>query len=212
MDVDQLPEPNSLPALGNRFVTFGCLNNFCKVNSQVLALWAKVLLATANSRLMMLAPPGQTAQRVADMMKSHGVSGDRLIFMPRQPRPLYMKMYDLFDIGLDSFPYNGHTTSLDSYWMGVPVVTLAGPTVVGRAGVSQLTNLGMTELIARTPQQYVEIAAGLAGDLGRLSEIRRGLRNRMTHSPLMDGPRFARNMEAAYRQMWRAWCENGAKR
>jgi predicted O-linked N-acetylglucosamine transferase (SPINDLY family) len=90
--------------------------------------------------------------------------------------------------------------------MGVPVIALAGGTVVGRAGVSQLTNLGLPELIARTPQQYVQIAADLANDLPRLGELRRTLRARMEASPLMDAPRFARNVEAAYRQMWRNWC------
>jgi predicted O-linked N-acetylglucosamine transferase (SPINDLY family) len=94
--------------------------------------------------------------------------------------------------------------------MGVPVIALAGGTVVGRAGVSQLTNLGLPELIARTPQQYAQIAADLAGNLPRLAELRRTLRGRMEASPLMDAPRFARNMEAAYRQMWRSWCEQPA--
>jgi predicted O-linked N-acetylglucosamine transferase (SPINDLY family) len=89
------------------------------------------------------------------------------------------------------------------------VVTLVGQTVVGRAGLSQLTNLGLPELIARTPDQYVQIVAELAGDLPRLAELRRTLRARMEASALMDAPRFARNVEAAYRQMWRNWCARG---
>jgi predicted O-linked N-acetylglucosamine transferase (SPINDLY family) len=99
-----------------------------------------------------------------------------------------------------------NTTSLDSLWMGVPVVTLVGKTVVGRAGLSQLTNLGLCELNANTPEEFVAIAAALAGDLARLSELRRALRECMQSSPLMDAPRFARNIEAAYREMWRRWC------
>jgi predicted O-linked N-acetylglucosamine transferase (SPINDLY family) len=91
--------------------------------------------------------------------------------------------------------------------MGVPVVTLAGRTAVGRGGVSILANVGLPELIAQTPQQYVQIATDLAGDLPRLGELRRTLRARMQASPLMDAPRFARNIEAAYRQMWRNWCQ-----
>jgi predicted O-linked N-acetylglucosamine transferase (SPINDLY family) len=120
-------------------------------------------------------------------------------------------IYHEIDLGLDTFPYNGHTTSLDSYWMGVPVVTLAGKTVVGRAGVSQLTNLGLTELIARTPQEYIEIAAQLAGDLLRLAELRRTLRDRMRASPLMDAPGFTRGIESAYRKMWKTWCATGGE-
>jgi predicted O-linked N-acetylglucosamine transferase (SPINDLY family) len=92
--------------------------------------------------------------------------------------------------------------------MGVPIITLVGKTVVGRAGLSQLTNLGLTELIAKTPEQYLSIAAELARDLPRLAELRRTLRSRMQDSPLMDAPRFARNIEAAYRQMWQKWCAN----
>jgi predicted O-linked N-acetylglucosamine transferase (SPINDLY family) len=90
--------------------------------------------------------------------------------------------------------------------MGVPVVTLVGQTVVGRAGVSQLTNLGLPDLIAQTPDQFVEIAAKLAANHHALSELRWGLRDRMKQSPLMDAPRFARNIEAAYRTMWERWC------
>ena len=95
--------------------------------------------------------------------------------------------------------------------MGVPVVSLAGQTAVGRGGKSILTNIGLPELIAQTPQQYVHIAAALAGDLPRLVELRGILRQRMQASPLMDAPRFARNVEAAYRQMWRNWCAAGGR-
>jgi predicted O-linked N-acetylglucosamine transferase (SPINDLY family) len=90
--------------------------------------------------------------------------------------------------------------------MGVPVVTLVGKTVVGRAGLSQLTNLGLPELIADTPYKYVEIATTLAADLPRLRDLRQTLRDRMQSSPLMDGPRFARGMESAYRAIWQRWC------
>ena len=126
--------------------------------------------------------------------------------MAPQPRRKYLELYHRIDLGLDTLPYNGHTTSLDSYWMGVPVVTLVGQTIVGRAGLSQLMNLQLPELIAHTPDQYVEIATNLASDLPRLSELRGTLRARMEQSPLMDAPRFARDIEAAYRTMWRTWC------
>src|SRR5262249_15016335 len=104
-------------------------------------------------------------------------------------------------------PCNGHTTSLDGFWMGVPTVTLVNKkTAFGRAGWSQLCNLGLQELAAETPEAYVALAARLAGDLSRVQELRRTLRQRMQQSPLMDGKRFARNVENAYRQMWRRWC------
>jgi predicted O-linked N-acetylglucosamine transferase (SPINDLY family) len=201
------PAVNASPCLEQGFVTFGCLNNLCKVNEPVLRLWAQVLKTVEQSRLMILCPEGSHRQSLLDMLKREGISPDRIELIARRARRQYLELYHRIDVGLDTFPYNGHTTSLDSFWMGVPVITLVGKTVVGRAGLSQLTNLGLTELIARTPEQYVQIAAELAGDLPRLAELRRTLRARMQASPLMDGPRFARNVEAAYRQMWRNWCQ-----
>ncbi|MGD0390960.1 MAG: tetratricopeptide repeat protein, partial [Tepidisphaeraceae bacterium] len=203
------PAVNAPPCLEKGFVTFGCLNNFCKINDAAMTLWAGVLKALSNSRLLLLAPEGSSRQRVLVQMGREGIGTERVEFVGRQSRPEYRNTYHRIDIGLDTVPCNGHTTSLDSFWMGVPVVTLVGQTVFGRAGMSQLTNLGLPELIARTPDQYVQIATDLAGDLPRLGELRRTLRARMQASPLMDGPRFARNVEAAYRQMWRNWCQAG---
>ena len=203
------PAVNELPALGNRWITFGCLNNFCKVNENVLDLWAQVLIAVPNSRLILLAAEGSHRQRTLDSLARRQVDPQRIEFAGHRPRREYLEYYHRIDIGLDTFPYNGHTTSLDSYWMGVPVVTLAGQTAVGRAGVSQLTNLGLAELIAAESGRYLQIAVDLASDLPKLSGLRIGLRNRMSQSSLMDAPRFARNVEAAYRDMWHEWCNNG---
>ncbi|MGD0389326.1 MAG: tetratricopeptide repeat protein [Tepidisphaeraceae bacterium] len=203
------PAVNPLPAQTDGRVTFGCLNNFCKVNEEVLRLWAHVLKTVDQSRLMILCPEGSHRQSLLDLLQREGISADRIELIAGRPRLQYLELYHRIDVGLDTFPYNGHTTSLDSFWMGVPVVTLVGQTVVGRAGLSQLTNLGLPELIAQTPEQYVQIATALAGDLPRLGELRRTLRARMEASALMDAPRFARNIEAAYRQMWRNWCERG---
>jgi predicted O-linked N-acetylglucosamine transferase (SPINDLY family) len=197
------PEVNPLPALSNGFITFGCLNNFCKINDQVLELWAVVLAAVPKSRLLLLTWPGEHRRRLHGKMQDKGIDGSRIEFASLRPPLQYLALYHRIDIGLDTFPYNGHTTSLDSYWMGVPVVTLSGRTVVGRAGVSQLTNLGMTELIANTPQEYVRIAGKLADDLDHLMQMRGSLRDRMAASPLMDATRFARSVETAYRQMWK---------
>jgi predicted O-linked N-acetylglucosamine transferase (SPINDLY family) len=204
--LDRETAVNGPPCLENGFVTFGCLNSFCKVNEQVLRLWARVLKTVDRSRLIILCPEGSHRQAVMEVLQSDGIHPDRIDLVARLPRRQYLQLYHRIDVGLDTFPYNGHTTSLDSFWMGVPVVTLVGKTLVGRGGLSQLSNLGLTELIAQTPQQYVEIAARLAKDLTRLLEIRGTLRARMESSPLMDASRFARNMEAAYREMWRNWC------
>ena len=195
-----------LPAAAQGFVTFGCLNNFCKINPGVLKLWARVLRRVDRSRLLLLAAEGPHRDWARELLAAEGVPAERVSFANNRPHREYLKLYGQIDLALDTTPYNGHTTSLDALWMGVPVVTLVGRTVVGRAGLSQSANLGLAELVAETDDQFVDIAVRLANDLSRLSTLRATLRERMEHSPLMDAPRFARNVEAAYRSMWRHWC------
>jgi predicted O-linked N-acetylglucosamine transferase (SPINDLY family) len=203
-------EISPLPMLVNGYVTFGSLNSFSKVGPEVLAVWARILKNVPNARLILRCPAGETSHRVRTHFASHGVSPDRLELRPMSPWAEYVEQICRQDICLDPFPYPGHTTSCDALWMGVPVVTLAGATAVGRGGVSLLSNLGLLELIAADAEQYVRIAVSLAGDVKRLAELRSTLRQRMERSPLMDAPKFARNLEAAYRQMWRAWCESAS--
>lgn len=198
---------NALPALASEKITFGCLNNFCKINDGVLELWSRVMREVACSRLILLAPQGLERQHVSETFGQLGIDPSRIEFVGLQPRPQYLQTYHRIDIGLDTFPYNGHMTSLDSLWMGVPVVTLIGQTVVGRAGWSQLNNLGLADLAAQTPEQFVEITGNLAKDPDRLAALRRSLRSRVESSPLMDRQRYAQGAEIAYRQMWRQWCE-----
>jgi predicted O-linked N-acetylglucosamine transferase (SPINDLY family) len=196
----------TLPALRNGFVTFGCLNNPCKLTDVTLDLWGGVLRALPSSRLTLLAPPGPARRRLSETLATRGVAGERITFLPYQPRPAYLAAYNDIDLGLDTFPYNGHTTSLDSYWMGVPVVTRVGRTCVGRAGLSQLFNLDLLPLAADTDEAFLRTATDLATDLPRLAELRRTLRQRLARSPLMDGSRFARSIESAYRHAWNAYC------
>jgi len=192
-----------LAAKSNGRITFGCLNNFCKVNDGVLEMFAGVLRAVENSRLILLAPAGETRQRVLQKFQSESIAADRIEFVDRRPWRTYMELYHQIDIALDTFPWNGHTTSLDGLWMGVPVVTLSGPMPVSRGGLSLLSNLGLRDLVAQTPEQYINIARDGSSDLPRLAELRATLRQRMERSALMDKTRFARNVEAAYAEMWR---------
>jgi predicted O-linked N-acetylglucosamine transferase (SPINDLY family) len=202
------PLPMALPALTNGYVTFGCLSNFCKTNERVLALWCKVLNAVPRSKLIMMAPPGSARQTVTQMLAGHGVSADRIGFVTLQPRRAYLETFSKIDIGLDTFPYNGHTTSLDSMWMGVPVVSRVGATVVGRAGWSELSNLKLTEFAAKDDSNFVKIAVDLANDLPRLAQLRQSLRQRMLGSPLTNAHKFAGNIEKAYRDMWSEWLKS----
>ncbi len=199
-----LPAVSTLPALQAGHVTFGCLNNFSKVNDTLLEMWARVLRAVPDSRFVLLAPRGESRRRVLRLLS---VDAGRVEFEDFEPRERYLETYRRIDICLDSFPYNGHTTSLDALWCGVPVVSLCGRTPVSRAGLSQASNLGLPGLVARSPEEYVRIAANWAGDLGRLAALRPALRGRMADSALMNGALFARNVEDAYRTMWRDWCK-----
>jgi len=196
---------NPSPALESGTVTFGCLNNFCKVNERVLRMWARLLEKLEDSRLVLSSPAGSHRMRTLEVLKIEGIDATRVEFVELRPRREYLEVYHRLDIALDTFPYNGHTTSLDALWMGVPVVSLAGETPVSRAGLSQLSNLGLPELVAHSESEYVNIAEVLATDLPRLAQLRATLRHRMESSVLMDAPRFTRQVEAAYRAMWRRW-------
>jgi predicted O-linked N-acetylglucosamine transferase (SPINDLY family) len=118
----------------------------------------------------------------------------------------YLRLFHEIDLALDPFPYNGHTTTCDALWMGVPVLTLAGKMAPARISHSLLANVGLGELAVESEAAYIQLAATLARDLPRLQKLRAGLRQRMQASPLMDAPRFARHVEAAYRDIWRRWC------
>ena len=201
------PAVNALPALSSGHVTFGCLNNFAKVTDPTLDVWAQVLRRVPNSRLLLLAPMGIARQRVIEKLRERGVEENRVEFISRQPRAQYLASYHRIDLCLDTFPYNGHTTTLDSVWMGVIPLTMSGTTAVSRGGLSILANLGLQHLVATDADELVEIAAKFTGDLPALAELRGELRGRMQASPLMDATRFARNVEVAYRQMWRNWTE-----
>ncbi|HEY2343624.1 MAG TPA: hypothetical protein VGH90_11360, partial [Chthoniobacteraceae bacterium] len=197
------------PRTPSETIRFGFLGNFCKVNGAVLRLWARVLAAVPKSRLLLLAAEGSHRQSVLEIFRGHGIAERRAEFFTPRPRMEYLEAYREIDIVLDSFPYNGHTTTLDALWMGAPVVTLIGRTVVGRAGFSQLSNLGLPELAASSPDEYVRIAKDLAADSPRLAVLRGGLRERMLDSPLTKAGSFTRDVEAAYRKMWHSWCLEG---
>jgi predicted O-linked N-acetylglucosamine transferase (SPINDLY family) len=209
---DDAPPVGALPLTANGHVTFGSFNNFAKVTPRVLAAWARVLSAVRKSRLVLLASTTESVRSyVKQSFDDHGIDSSRIDFFQRRPRRGYLELISQVDIALDPFPMNGHTTTCDALWQGVPVITLSGGTYASRFGASGLATLGLGELIANSCERYVEIAAGLAADVDRLQELRAGLRRRMSDSPLLDHAGFTRNLEAAYRQMWTDWCAGRSK-
>ena len=183
-------------------VVFGSLNNPCKLNDSTLRLWAGVLKNVRDSRLLLLVESERQRRSIGQTMARAGVDPGRIEFTGHRRRGEYLRLYDGIDICLDPRPYNGITTTCDALWMGVPVISGVGATAAGRAGLSILSNLQLPQWAAENDGRFVAIAAELAGDFNGRSELRRTLRDRMRRSPLMDGRRFARNVEAAYRWMW----------
>ena len=192
----------------NAPVTFGSLHKASRLNEDVIDLWSELLLRTPNARLLLLRHElyGGTRQRVMNLFARRGLDESRVRITNVLPPGGHLAAYHGIDISLDTFPWSGHTTACESMWMGVPVVTLFGDRHAGRMVSSVLTQLRLSELIARTPQHYVEIGSSLAQDTPRLRELRSTLRERMAASPLCDGPGRTHELETAYREMWVRWC------
>lgn len=213
------PEKNSppvgpLPALGNGHVTFGSFNNIMKISPSAIRAWSALLNAVPGSRLLLksrlIAEP-VARERLVGAFVGAGVSPDRLELSGFLAKLDHLDAYNRVDIALDPFPYNGTTTTCESLWMGVPVMVLGGEVHAGRVGVSLMSSLHLTDLIAANEQDYVDRCVRLASDMEALANLRRTLRERMSDSPLCAGARLSGAIEAAYRQMWRQWCgENPA--
>lgn len=208
---DGSPEPTDfLPADQNGHVTFGCFNNFAKVTPQVMALWSRILLELPSARLLLEANALEDpsfAEDVLGRFAKLGIDSSRLTLLGRRPEHQYA-LYNRIDIALDPFPCNGGTTTFDTLWMGVPLITLEGKHMMARMGTDFLHHVGLEELISLTEEEYLSKAVELARDLARLRKLREGLRDRVRESPLMDARLFAANFEEAMRGMWRAWCSN----
>jgi len=199
---EEAPEVNALPALSNGFVTYGCLNHFCKITEPTLHTWREILKKIPHSKLLLHSPPGSHRQRIIDFFAEAEIDSHQLEFVPRMPLRYYLQQYGRIDIALDPFPWGGGTTTCDALWMGVPVITLAGQTPVSRSGLSLLSSAGMPELAADSVGRYIEIAIELATKPADLANRRQLIRQQMIGSRLMDLPRFVRQVEAAYLQMW----------
>jgi protein O-GlcNAc transferase len=199
-------EVGPLPLLDHGYPTFGCLNGYRKVHEGTLSLWSRLLKEVPNACLSLYAEDHQKAQWLA-YFESQGLSSDRLVIAGRMDRREYLSRYASIDVGLDTFPFAGGTTTLDAAWMGVPVVTLTGETAVNRGGECIAQQLKLPELIAKTEDDYLAKAIELAFDAQHLSRLRASLRSRLAESPLGDFPRFAADLEQVYRRVWRYYSE-----
>jgi predicted O-linked N-acetylglucosamine transferase (SPINDLY family) len=199
-------EVNELPALKTGFVTFGSQNNVCKVSNAAINMWARLLKEIPNSRLLISCPEGRHRSSFIDKFKDVGIEHSRIDLVGRQGFNKYFELYHNIDICLDPFPFGGGITTCDAMYMGVPTISLKGATAVGRGGASILSNTGLHGLIANSEEEYISIAKKLASDLQWLAATRKGLRERLQQSPVMDGKRFADEIGAIFRQAWIRHC------
>ena len=211
MPADELAAEGPLPALRNGHVTFGSMNNVVKLNAELIGLWAELLLRVQDARLLLATiPSGSARERVLRGFADKGVDVRRIDFSDRLSKREFRALHRQIDIALDSYACNGGATTCETLWLGVPVVSLAGEVFQSRIGLSLLSAVGLSELVARNPAEYLAIAADLAKDLGRLQLLRTGLRETMRRSPLCDAPAYTRALEDIYRGIWREWCAGGA--
>jgi predicted O-linked N-acetylglucosamine transferase (SPINDLY family) len=202
------PPVTRLPALDRGHVTFGCFNNPAKITPQAVEVWAKILRRLPEARLVLKFrgwDNDSVARRFTEMFLAHAIDSRRLELLGPSPHNEFLAAYSRIDLALDPFPYSGGLTTCEALRMGVPVLTFPGDTFAGRHSLSHLSNVGLTETIARDLDDYVELAVSLAGDLPRLAALRAGLRERMAASPLCDGKRFAADLAAILREIWGGW-------
>jgi predicted O-linked N-acetylglucosamine transferase (SPINDLY family) len=201
------PVAAEAPCLKNGHITFGSFNHVAKLTASTRRLWAQILLRLPQSRLLLVGvPEGRAREDLLRDFAAAGVGAERLTVLPRVSMGEYLQQFDAVDIALDSMPYGGGTTTFDALWMGVPVLTLAGERSASRSAASIMGALGLEQWIAATPEEYLRRALARAADPQGIAALRGSLRGRLQASPLMDEGRFARDVEAAYRRLWRAWC------
>jgi protein O-GlcNAc transferase len=201
------PLVGPLPTYSAGHITFGCLNAVNKATRTAINLWSAVMSRIPNSRMMLLTTRcEETNTRLLANFAANGISADRIELVQRAGPAEYYRRYNSIDIALDPVPFNGHTTTCDAAWMGCPTVTLSGQIYAHRFGGSVMRNLDLATLVTETPEAYIAAAAGLANDLDHLAKLRSTLRFTMQKSLITDGPRFTKNLEQAYRQMWKTWC------
>ncbi|MHC4430352.1 MAG: O-linked N-acetylglucosamine transferase, SPINDLY family protein [Planctomycetota bacterium] len=199
------------PAARNGYITFGSFSNSLKIHRYIISLWAQVLKANDGSRLLLKFTGGHDHDRrnnIIHQFEEMGIEQDRIEIHGWKSRVEHLQLYSDMDIALDTYPYNGCLTTLEALWMGIPVISLYGNHIsLSRAGLSILNRLDMDFFAASTPEEYVSKSTMLASNVEALAKIRASMRTRMAASTLCDAKRFAREVEDAYRQMWRRWCQ-----
>lgn len=202
----EAPPVNALPALRNGYLTFGSFNKLKKFSPSVVTLWARVLQAHPRSRMVLGGMETNDHSTVAQWFANEGISDDRLQFFPVSGMPTYLGLHHQVDMCLDTFPYNGGTTTLHALWMGVPTLTLSGSTPPTRAGHSLLGHVNLPQCQARSHEEFVALSLAWADNLDGLAHVRASLRNRLSSSAFGQPQVISAALEQALRTMWQRWC------
>ncbi len=205
---DQAPEVAACPNPGDH-VLFGSLGCSSKMTESVIETWSNILKALPDSRLLLMngsLTRDKIQKQVTGRFAAYQIPPERLLLRPNAPMNEYLSTYNEIDVVLDTFPRTGGTTTAEALWMGVPVVTLAGKRYAERISASELTAVGLERFIADNRGDYVRIAVALARDSALRIELREQLRPQMARSPLCDGESLAREIESAYRSIWKKYC------
>lgn len=199
-------EVSLLPCLTRAYITFGCFNNTTKLNASVFDVWARILIAVPNSRLVLkwrTFNDDGFAQSIRQAFSMRGIAVERLELRAPSFHVDVLKEYADIDIALDPFPFTGGLTSCEALWMGVPVVTWPQSQVVSRQTFAFLSAMGLEALAAHDADDYVRIAVALAHDKAYLSTLRKSMRTRMQSSALMDLPNFTNQLEQCLVDLYR---------
>jgi predicted O-linked N-acetylglucosamine transferase (SPINDLY family) len=204
-----LPETNALPALGGQGITFGCANRAEKITALAAAVWGRIMTALPGARLLIKdrgLDDAENRRLLLARLAEAGIAPARVSLLGFSPHQQHLEIFRRMDLALDPFPQGGGVSTAEALWMGVPVVALMGATPASRASAAMLSALGMADWVARDADEYAAIAVRACADLGRLSGLRESLRQRIAASPVGDPGRYCREVESAYRAMWRRWC------
>lgn len=205
-----LPPVSEMPVKTKGYFTFGCFNNASKINDLLLNQWAVLLHSVPDSRLFLKSfnfDNENLKEHIFATLEGHGISRERIRIEGMAPHQALLACYNDVDIALDPWPYSGGLTTCEALAMGVPVVTLPGPTFAGRHSASHLVNAGLQELVASDWQNFIDITVGLTQDLTSLEIIRSKMREILLASPVCDGQRFAKHFSVAMRAVWQRYCE-----
>ena len=200
-DLEQ--KKNSLPFLKNKFITFGSFNNFRKINNNVLNVWSAILKNIKDSKLILKSSLKIDNTRIKETFKKKGVLESVIFYEKKSSNSDHLDLYKEIDLALDTFPYNGVTTSFESIWMGVPVLTMQGYNFNSRCGESINKNLNLDYLIAQDEEEYIFKANELANDKNKLIELRNYIFDNSMNSPLFNQKNFSKDFFSSIEDVYK---------